>query len=1471
MARVEPQSPVYTGDTVTLTCELQHSPTGWKFLWYKNPQLNHLTGVDENTNTVSITASIRETERPKAKLKVQPAEHVFIRERVTLTCDIDGGGVWSYEWFKDNKPLSEAGRRKEYELSNVGQSDGGVYSCKGTQSTQPRYSETSNAVTLTVSETPKPKLISGLKGAALSGSSVVLECRLDVSAGWKFYWFKHRRIPQNEIKTDTQSYTIRSVNVSDEESPKPVVSIKPDEVVFKGEAVTLRCDIQSGGATEWKYSWFKNNQPSSTYTTTQEYRISSVTESDSGKYTCRGERNSDFQSSETSDAVTLTVSERPKAKVKVQPAERVFIRERVTLTCDINGGGVWSYEWLKDNKPLSEAERRKEYELSNVGQSDGGVYSCKGTQSTQPRYSETSNAVTLTVSETPKPKLSSSLKGAALSGNSVVLECRLDVSAGWKFYWSKHRQIPQNEIKTDTQSYTIRSVSLSDEESPKPVVSIKPNKVVFKGEAVTLRCDIQSGGATEWKYSWFKNNQPSSTYTTTQEYRISSVTESDSGKYTCRGERNSDSQSSETSDAVTLTVSGESLGLFSLILCNNRVSCNKSRNPVLFRLSHNFINTCCKYFTFSGTSPPASLIISPSRTQHFNKQTLSLSCEGQSDSTGWRLMRYTASGKVSDCSSDWRSVTGSTCNISSLSTSHTGVYWCQSESGGRSSPVNITVHNGDVILESPVHPVTDGDPLTLRCLYRSTKPSDLTAHFYRDGSLLGTQTAGEMTISTVSKSAEGLYHCKHAEKGESAKSWISVTGLPDSEDPLSVFSLLSSLLAVSPYVLSSIILGVKCYRARGADLKKDTGTSDGYLINRPSLCRLVIILDETKNCCIVCKLQDFEGGGPQSWVVALVQVKGVVVVVMNDVFLVVVVNVLIVIIHCGQTQERPKAKVKVQPAERVFIRERVTLTCDIDGGGVWSYEWLKDNKPLSEAERRKEYELSDVGQSDGGVYSCKGTQSTQPRYSETSDAVTLTVSETPKPKLISGLKGAALSGSSVVLECRLDVSAGWKFYWFKHRQIPQNEIKTDTQSYTIRSVNVSDEESPKPVVSIKPDEVVFKGEAVTLRCDIQSGGATEWKYSWFKNNQPSSTYTTTQEYRISSVTESDGGKYTCRGERTSDSQSSKTSDAVTLTVSGAAQAVLSASLQSWLTEGDSVTLSCEVRHSSTGWTFSWYRDNEEILSDSRRGAGGFYTLSPAALNHSGVYECRAKRGEPAFNTHNSNTQPLWITGTSPPASLIISPSRTQQFSKQTLSLSCEGQSDSTGWRVRRYTVSGKVSDCSSDWRSVTGSTCNISSLSTSHTGVYWCQSESGGRSSPVNITVHTLRVAYLNIETLPVTDGDVILESPVHPVTDGDPLTLRCLYRSTKPSDLTAHFYRDGSLLGTQTAGQMSISTVSKSAEGLYHCKHAEDGESVKSWISVRFSGPRSSHGTAGLVLGLSLTLLLILVLSLFWCCKKKK
>ncbi|XP_060762624.1 Fc receptor-like protein 5 isoform X2 [Neoarius graeffei] len=584
----------------------------------------------------------------------------------------------------------------------------------------------------------------------------------------------------------------------------------------------------------------------------------------------------------------------------------------------------------------------------------------------------------------------------------------------------------------------------------------------------------------------------------------------------------------------------------------------------------------------------------------------------------------------------------------------------------------------------------------------------------------------------------------------------------------------------------------------------------------------------------------------------------------------------------------PKPVVSIKPDEQVYSGETVTLRCEMqdDGDSYWTYSWNKDGAVVSSGQ---EYRISGVTTTHAGKYTCQGTERKSSRSSHTSAAVTLTVSENPQPKLTSRLNGTALKGNSVTLNCLLwPQSAEWKFYWMKSTQI--TETVTALSYYTLSSVRVSDggqyrcragrgnpiyythysdafwvnvTESPKAVVIIQPDKHVFRGETVTLRCEIQGGGDTVWTYSWYKND-----YTdllTAQEFNLSSVRNDVSGKYTCSGWRSSDFQKSEISDAVTLTVSDTAEAVLIVSPLSWLNEGDSVTLSCEVKRSSAGWTFSWYtavpyrekwgslRPSTALISDSSRGSGGSYTLSPVTLNHTGLYMCRAGRGEPVFHTAYSKPKPLWIIGKSPPVSLIISPSRTQHFFADSLSLSCNIQSDATGWTVNGFTHSEAFSDCSS----VSGSTCNISFLYTSHTGVYWCQSESGGRSNPVNITVHY---------------GDVILDSPVHPVIEGHPLTLRCLYHNTKISDSVVDFYKNDSVLQNQTTGEMTIRSVSKSDEGFYHCKHPQRGESPKGWVSVSFQISNSGFHIVVVAVGLSLALLfIILLLILLWWHKSNK
>uniref|UniRef100_A0A673WA32 Ig-like domain-containing protein n=1 Tax=Salmo trutta TaxID=8032 RepID=A0A673WA32_SALTR len=160
----------------------------------------------------------------------------------------------------------------------------------------------------------------------------------------------------------------------------------------------------------------------------------------------------------------------------------------------------------------------------------------------------------------------------------------------------------------------------------------------------------------------------------------------------------------------------------------------------------------------SDLQPSVSLRISPNTTQHFTSKSLSLSCEEKGNSTGWRLMRYTERGVKSGCVSIWGSITGSTCTISHTFTWSSGVYWCESGSGEYSNAVNITVDDGDVILESPVHPLTEGDSVTLCCKYWTTS-SNIKADFYKDGVLIKNETTGEMTIPAVFKSDEGFYKC----------------------------------------------------------------------------------------------------------------------------------------------------------------------------------------------------------------------------------------------------------------------------------------------------------------------------------------------------------------------------------------------------------------------------------------------------------------------------------------------------------------------------------------------------------------------------------------------------------------------------------------------------------------------------------------------------------------------------------------
>ncbi len=88
--------------------------------------------------------------------------------------------------------------------------------------------------------------------------------------------------------------------------------------------------------------------------------------------------------------------------------------------------------------------------------------------------------------------------------------------------------------------------------SVKPVVKVTPDQHVFRGETVTLTCDIQRAEHIQWRYIWFKDGSVIRDVTE-RDYSITS--DVSDGEYSCEAQR------SDTIAAVSLTVSGEcSLG-----------------------------------------------------------------------------------------------------------------------------------------------------------------------------------------------------------------------------------------------------------------------------------------------------------------------------------------------------------------------------------------------------------------------------------------------------------------------------------------------------------------------------------------------------------------------------------------------------------------------------------------------------------------------------------------------------------------------------------------------------------------------------------------------------------------------------------------------------------------------------------------------------------------------------------------------
>ncbi|KAI1890620.1 hypothetical protein AGOR_G00155540 [Albula goreensis] len=399
-----------------------------------------------------------------------------------------------------------------------------------------------------------------------------------------------------------------------------------------------------------------------------------------------------------------------------------------------------------------------------------------------------------------------------------------------------------------------------------------------------------------------------------------------------------------------------------------------------------------------------------------------------------------------------------------------------------------------------------------------------------------------------------------------------------------------------------------------------------------------------------------------------------------------------------------------------YPSEQVTLTCDIQNSqAVWRYQWYKDGDFISrDFNREKTYTIQSIEKSHRGVYTCMGKIQGRDVYSKVSKHVILNVYDLPHVALTLQPGWTEIFNTErVTLSCKIEGAVNdWGYLWYKNGQ--KLSVDRTRDSYSITSAGPSDsgtytckgEHKKRPLNTYSSNSVqlhvlglphvvltlqynwteIFNTESVTLSCKIE-GAVNDWGYLWYKNGQKLSVDRTRDSYSITSAGPSDTGTYTCKGEHKARPLKTGNSNDVTLKVFDNPKPLVTQKLPSgWIFTGDTVILSCGVSTGPAGWRYHWHKDRQGAArqsTDLSSTDGSSYTISYAALSHSGEYFCRAERGREPFYSLYSDAVQLNITAR-PWAVIILETGWTEIFRTDSLTLRCDVEGSSDEWNYTWY-------------------------------------------------------------------------------------------------------------------------------------------------------------------------------------------
>uniref|UniRef100_A0A3P9IAX8 Ig-like domain-containing protein n=1 Tax=Oryzias latipes TaxID=8090 RepID=A0A3P9IAX8_ORYLA len=266
--------------------------------------------------------------------------------------------------------------------------------------------------------------------------------------------------------------------------------------------------------------------------------------------------------------------------------------------------------------------------------------------------------------------------------------------------------------------------------------------------------------------------------------------------------------------------------------------------------------------------------------------------------------------------------------------------------------------------------------------------------------------------------------------------------------------------------------------------------------------------------------------------------------------------VLYSLLHSGHTEE---AELTFEPKwSSFFVGESLTFKCDMEEGKTddWKYTLKKSDWTLYSDIAQQKFKINLLDKRYSGDYQCCGLRKDSD-YKKCSNRVSIRLSDRARATLTAATTTVSV-GDRVTLICSVEKSAGWRYEWFRRTSHTSEDTINDGLNGNIRvsqggiyrcrggrgepavysdpsdEVTIQITFSNKVSVTQKPSwSQIFRGERITLTCEVQGGEGVQWEYEW--RRPQSQTFRTKQ--KDWTITASISGDYSCKSRPTDDSYS----------------------------------------------------------------------------------------------------------------------------------------------------------------------------------------------------------------------------------------------------------------------------------------------------------------------------------------------